>query len=1698
MIYILQLLLTLAVILLGVYIIVSIFLLALEKQPEIQQDSIANTIQTILVEAAILIFGIGSSLLNAGSTFVSHCVSFYPAYIFVGLMVFGAEMNTQYNNQILQSYDHGNTKYFQPLYADSVMPVANGLRVFYDLSVCWTNFYASRNRVVIWAAFDVLTECSEANWDIVANKTGIALLAPFQSLLDWIQSNFAAPFNFYAITFSIADAIAAWQPMLDCSCQDLTFFWNITLLSLDDPALHQFVNASLNAYMDIYTIPASIVINIFRNGFYTCREPTPEQQIICLSQRPPNITSFQYDTCQAFIYGFNWIDDVLAITFDQFFEFTDYTLPKIGPLISMPICVLVDLLANFLDILFHIDLVFGPATGPKVHYLQFVDVTTPFQHAYGFSNGVLQFFNALDIDVAQNFGCVVSNLLNATFAAFEFGTQTFILWTTNSTQLKQYMANYNKTIFINDLDEMGVCMDALLVDIDLPLGQIFQYTVMGITRILVLFINLFDHIDNDFETYIQGEFISELNDILNSFSSAAIGLGNFFRQLSLESSGGPCTLLDPADYTNINFPTVIDPFCALGNAVDSFVRFVIMFLQLLINSVVTLLESGFAVMLNNVFRLDILAIPLLEEVIQSIGDMLGYFFPDNSCVSGTTPRDQFSKFFVSILNITAIPIRLVNVAANIIRASGITPPYEVDPEVIVCDIITATYDVTVGNIFNIVLTGSLAGACIADSNPNTNITNIATTLWNFFGWDDADDSIRYILCEISNALIAVIEFLVKFFQDPVGTIFNEISSLVQQAIEAITMGIQQALDDLKTAFCTVVGYLRSIFTQLGGILSKLFSDMYNCVISCIELDCSNTYCDFTNIQVPNIPSFKKRDFCSSRKRSIDPTENNTDTTNYYSDMYGDHGDDYGYYTSMKQRALYEYTPDTMDPYLDQLESIPYWITDTQPCMTQLNMLRNSSLDSAMRHLIIMDYKKCLVSASLARTVDIILINPNPSSPPLLNPEFLYDPMIGIQLIRNLTFGMSIYLRYIFNQSPIVTWKTYATESGVNDPLSVRLGILLGMFGDMTYHSVDGPPFIKAIVKLGKIFYKYAITIWSNNGMPISEMISAIASVSYGNRTARVVNHVIFHPRWPEIVKRTTDIVPNWYERVGNYVTEKSKTTNRRLLNNRFALFRIASMISNAVKKSRHTYFGTEYTPTSPSDYMWGTTSNVMWGREEHGMSYIEDPFENPVSHNISDLNPFCNNSTGGFCINCQLLQNIIEGYINGITACLAKAKEGVIVDLTEFLEKTQLSSDVSLTQAMNSSTGSTETALVPFVSKTSSLTSGSINTAIISIVQWLADALTSAGNLTERFIINPAKFMTNTNPNDKDSWLYWAGFIAVCRFEDLGCTNSSPKGLGIVSAIKVTIYAYLIILAIGLVFTPSSFVMLILVALTVPLFFAVGYLVSPLCLIPTPIPTLPECLADDSLIFMNRFNKPCLAWDEFLPGLTTTTCPGSSQDYTRSFVDCTAPPYNFVDGMRNIFYAFEVHAPSVNNFFRDTTVPAFSWVYDIQYFNDRLTFDFGPSGTANDTWSSCNLVMSPNWIPAGFITLESGILLFIFSSPVVLVIGTILVLISMLLIIIMQIISSMSGIDFSRNLYFNSKKEMVKPTIKPTLKQKEPKPTTTKTEEPVPTSLTLSKSAQDPRAKAYIDKHPNQPKNIKKNIPDSLLKKLGTNTKTKE
>lgn len=253
---------------------------------------------------------------------------------------------------------------------------------------------------------------------------------------------------------------------------------------------------------------------------------------------------------------------------------------------------------------------------------------------------------------------------------------------------------------------------------------------------------------------------------------------------------------------------------------------------------------------------------------------------------------------------------------------------------------------------------------------------------------------------------------------------------------------------------------------------------------------------------------------------------------------------------------------------------------------------------------------------------------------------------------------------------------------------------------------------------------------------------------------------------------------------------------------------------------------------------------------------------------------------------------------------------------------------------------------------------------------------------------------------------FWLLFLRRCNYFDNARCNVGRKGYGFTKALTMTMLIITIVIAIllGLALIPfvgsfsMFFVGLIPLFLTMfgyPMFQSLAYWSSPACPAFFPAPVLQNCLLDDAYVAMRDLYAPCINWEGIgLPGITTKECPPPfarcvlQSDFSqyvnvtggatstncpagtiyadqneRVFVDCTAAPYNFKDGLRNFFFFLNTRNSSLFEWLKSSSFSPVRYFFNLPFVASMNTFDFGPSGVPSDTWNSCQKLTTPNWIP---------------------------------------------------------------------------------------------------------------------------------------
>lgn len=307
----------------------------------------------------------------------------------------------------------------------------------------------------------------------------------------------------------------------------------------------------------------------------------------------------------------------------------------------------------------------------------------------------------------------------------------------------------------------------------------------------------------------------------------------------------------------------------------------------------------------------------------------------------------------------------------------------------------------------------------------------------------------------------------------------------------------------------------------------------------------------------------------------------------------------------------------------------------------------------------------------------------------------------------------------------------------------------------------------------------------------------------------------------------------------------------------------------------------------------------------------------------------CEEPSSDYCLQCFLAQEIFDILFNGIYLCFVYSNEAT--SLNEFLNPSLNVSYSKHTLPQLLPTANTLQSEGYYFSKT-------IPDFLIGPFNYLENVFNI--NITmdvDRFF----SFFLNTDPTNQHGLLYWLLQFVRCTDADVNCVINT-YGLGIVEGLK---FAFLLSVAF---FVASYFianVSFFVSILTTPMIFVViwictSYFISPLCFVPTPFPKLPSCLGSDIYaLYVNTFSPPCISWNTFLPDITNNTCPTSSTNYQRPFVNWLNSPYTYTSPFRPVAYAIYTFFPDVYNFLNTTNFIVFNWIREFPYIRPYFYFN---------------------------------------------------------------------------------------------------------------------------------------------------------------
>jgi hypothetical protein len=1469
MLTILVLLLQLLAVLVVFTFILQVVVTALEYQPELEKDTLSEAVIAVLGQCRVLLEILLLGVLSTLSLILAHFIANWKLYVLMGIAAAGGHITTRYGRTFMKAADRNYIVYWKPFNRLLIVPILNVVRLAYDGAICWWNFVNSIQRIIISSFFAIARDCEGMQWSQPVSKFRTMLIAPLNVTIRFLLTGLTGRLETSISTKAVAEFITSFQPVLDCQCDDVSFAWSIVFDMIEDDSLHMGAENAVNAALELSRIPLKFLISLFDNGFYTCDDPDfdDDAKRQCYIERPPDFSPVTLGLCNATINLTDWVDNSLAFAIEEFFGDL-FAFPPVGPLVSYPTCAALDVVEMLLDALWHFDLVVGPTLSYKVHYLKELKIDTFYEHLYAFSDvGIVGFWDAFDTTYTDDLGCGFSKLTNVLIRSSEFvGKGTIVLMTEPDTFL-----TYVDTFDLDGLKQDGLdgisCIANFVDSINHPLGEMLKYFVRAIVGVAVSTVQAFAHIDPDnpttFYTYVTTDYSDDLDDALDDMNAFAISFGNFWRQMRIDSADTTCDAEKPVTSTATVSGDNVDFFCCLGNLLENFLRFNIEVIRWIKDILLNAIAGN-----SNTIRYTIL--PRLkttirdryDDMLDGVGCLVSSFIP--SFISCEDDDDvpmavRFKQLIVSILNLLSLPMNFAEIIVTIIES-----PQDA------CAIIKGIYELGIGNGCQILEDlGDLVACWFGDNAFGSSLKTFTHVINDIFG---SDGTFINDLCTLLDVLSDVISFLSDFFRDPVGAIVSRVedffNDLIASFTEEVLGPIQDAINYLSNRLQSVINSIKAIFSCIGTAISGFFNNLGKCILSCLDFSCGSS-CNF-KMSCPNL----------NLKRQV--YENET--------------------------------------YEDEESGLVFWDLEmdnsTHPCK-EIFMLLNDTYDPGVRFSLGMELKRCLTSAFFARAADMAILNVDHNAPSIVHPAFLYDPLIGMDTLKNATFGVNAAIEYI-NLQENISFYDFTDSVGVVDPLGVRIAELTyTIWTSIVRNDTNTTSAVSGLLKLVNFVWKYTLGVWPTLSTGLTEVITAY------NDNSEEINKRVYTAWYDEnsVAKKAVDLGTEWFLNqtytTKMFVVSKMQTNDTRVIKNRLGISRVANLIAKHVEAKAATL--------SPEQL---ERIGILTG------------FASKMKRVDVEL---CINDN---CANCTLVETIIERLVNAILQCIDDYSEEIIVDPDEFLAdwKDNHPDDVYYESEV-------------IVQAATAQDADNFNLQLLRWIETIGGYIWSGlGNLVGRSE-SGGSFMTNPDVEDPNSLLYWIRFLspAGCKnFETMTRCRDGTNGRGLRQAIIDMFWLFVALAAIAVLFSPAITIIAIVAGFSFVILMVNAYMIAPFCMISTH-PLYPNCLADDAFALYKQLDTDCIQWDSLgLPGLMPDTCPTQADDYERAYyVDCAAAPYKFTDGYRNVFFWLEWQVPEFAEFLREVDAPVLSWINQVSYFGSRQEFDFGDDGIT-DAWTSCH------------------------------------------------------------------------------------------------------------------------------------------------
>lgn len=1518
--------------------------------PDINPSEYLYTVAYTLIYFLIIAFGF---LLDGIIFLTSTLASNWKLLLGAVVISVASEIIIQYGPQILQEFDQGTTEFGEPIYKLYVINVTNVLRVTYRSIICWINLINSIGTIIVQSFISISYHCVAQDWTATINLAVVAFESIFISIGNFLLSFGANDLDVFTPVQALTTFTRSFQNVFICQCDTISFATTYILETINDPSFGETLNGALNAYIEFYRQILNTFKQFFLNGFdfFNCGNVSPDSaRINCLYTRPPTFDKIGTDACEGVEGLFRFVDALIRNAIYIWVPDT-FPVPRTAPFLGNVTCAFLLEYANLYNVYFHADLLFPlPGYPSDTHYLSHVNFQLPTDHGRLAAGGVGIFWTDMRNGITDEIGCITSSSLNITVNIADAIQRFMVQLTVDPLNIINYIADGNLPVtdIEANVDKIGACTAALAANLNADLGSWVLQMNNVISKLSIIYINLIPQLPNFF-TYISSVgFRTDIVNYLSASDGMGIATGNIVRQADLNGPGS-CPNIDPIFGQNILLhPPIqdIELFCCIGSMLDMDVRFVISLFRYILLTIIDLVDCSGSCF-TTVFgpggdgNLDTDVIPKLKYLLDSSACILPSFFDflnnGGICPTGgpATLQSAFYLWFKTILEILLIPPQfLAQIIVYIVDVIDGSPPD-------ICTIFNELYNLTLGNVAVVFKGFCVALDCIA---PGGVFLDFGNFVYTMFG---PDGEFITGLCNVLTIFIEVTTLVVNFFLHPetfFENLYTEFGAYIDALFAQLIQPIETIINDINTEITNLSNDISGAFTCINDAINQFFGDLAGCIGSCFVSGCGS--CGFSIA-------------CNIRR-------------SYSSDM----------------NNLFSYNVDDIG----------------SPCYVQIMASRNESYGPDISRILKRDAAECISSDAYARMIDrTLLLQFNNTQKRLVDPMAFYDPSVQMKTLFNISVFLKYFTKYemgflmgtidytgsvVPNQSVYYAepWQQFAIKNGITDPLSLRVGnIIDAMFYTMkNSQSKTGNPLLVSIGNLFYYIWKFAIGIWATpgavsvpvitarrviNDIPIA--MNALYNVSVGMKSSSGYKAI------SKMVEKNIGVA---YESTIEWLKNKTLTNDPRLIKNRMGGLVLYDKVRVAIDREKRN-FG--YSVDEPTDsYLYNRTNGEIFIPR-----YAQDFMTHDMRERDISLCLF------GECINCTLLEQVLDKVVNLIFLCINDSASFIDVNANFSVAGNAIPKQPKPAFSKPAS-------LAPFTYFADNSPTTNIATASV----WLLSQITF-NKVDFAYVADfTGYFFSNGNSSDENSWRFWVDFFTHCDYQNGPRCQVNPSGLGIYPAIGIVLLIYFgLVLAVGF-FTPFGQQAAIgLLPFLIPAMVSTGYFISPWCEIPKypiPIGLLPNCMADDLFLGLYSLEAECIQWQTFLPNLTTVPCPTALENYQRPFPDWKREPYMFNSGLRNIFFFFEWQIPSVNEFLRTTNILLFSWIRNVQYFDQYLTFDFSNGSIQQDpSWTTYFYVTILAVFPVtvvflalviGLIAVTYPVFLLLISLLTILIAGTLL------------------------------------------------------------------------------------------------------------